>query len=160
MSERMYPYKERNAPSKGHRIGCFDAKAVLTGVKKRKIGWKERLCAMHPIVVSRFVKGVNKLEVKLEDVITAIHMLVDKAKKQGISAVELNDYYWSVAAEERENVTVPDEPSLVVGSLVDDWESILKMINGQNPPSIVDFERLGNVLISIGEAIHHSHKPY
>jgi hypothetical protein len=92
--------------------------------------------------------------------ITAIHMLVNKAKNQGISKVELNDYYWLVAADERENVTSPEKPSLVVGSLVDDWESILKMINGQYPPTIVDFERLGNILIAIGEAIHHSQKPY
>lgn len=100
------------------------------------------------------------MEIKLDDVKTMVDILVNKAKDQGISVIKLNDYYWSFPADERENMTEKDPPSPVVGSLVDDWESIMKVINGINPPSIIDFERIGNILISVGESIHKSDKTY
>lgn len=104
-------------------------------------------------------KGSHLMEIKLDDLKTVVDLLINKAKKRGIMTVELRDYYWSVPADERENITENLAPSLVVGSLVDDWEGIVKVINGINPPTIVDFERVGNILISVGESIYRSKKP-
>lgn len=104
-------------------------------------------------------KGSHLMEIKLDDLKTVVDLLINKAKKRGIMTVELRDYYWSVPADERENITENSAPSLVVGSLVDDWEGIVKVINGINPPTIVDFERVGNILISVGESIYRSKKP-
>lgn len=104
-------------------------------------------------------KGSHLMEIKLDDLKTVVDLLINKAKKRGIMTVELRDYYWSVPADERENITENLAPSLVVGSLVDDWEGIVKVINGINSPTIVDFERVGNILISVGESIYRSKKP-
>ncbi|MFC1894872.1 hypothetical protein ACFLYH_02890 [Candidatus Dependentiae bacterium] len=74
--------------------------------------------------------------------------------------IEVNfDYYWNVIYEEKYDFD-SDSPKIVTGSFVDDWNSLKKNINTGSKFSIVDFDRLGNVIRILGDSISKNKKPF
>ena len=82
--------------------------------------------------------------------------LIQKLKNHGIEYVDIDtDYYWIVTTDEWDDFTSsPDEIS--VGSLIDDWESLKKILEQQNIVTFVDYERFANILRAVAEAITSS----
>ena len=83
-------------------------------------------------------------------------LLLTYLEQQGCSKIELEqDAYWTVIS--REDLYANDgPPKLGVGSLNDDLEGLKKVLGGTNPPTTNDFDRLGNILIAIGDKIYRS----
>lgn len=100
------------------------------------------------------------MKIKFDDLQQVLQILLDKAKIAGFNDISIDiDNYWFVASDEREIVNY-NIPELCVGSINDDLEYLNKILNGKNLPTPVDFERLGNILICIGEKISCSDKLY
>lgn len=98
------------------------------------------------------------MNIKIDELEQVFLILINKAIKQGILEFKIDtDYYWNIAEEDRENFKI-ENPKLEVGSLIDDWESLKKVLNGTNIPTTVDIERLGNVISFIASYIEKSDK--
>ena len=100
------------------------------------------------------------MKITIEDLLKILELLISKAEHSGIETIEVNsDYYWNISSEDRENFTT-DKPDVCVGSLYDDLQELQKVLSKKNPPTILDFERLGNILIFLGNKISKSDKIY
>lgn len=98
--------------------------------------------------------------IKLENLKKACDILLSKAINAGHEEIVINaDNYWVILSGERENFN-SSNPEIAVGSLVDDWKSLNKVIEGENIPTCVDFDRLANILITVGERLLQSDKIY
>ncbi|MEN2773866.1 hypothetical protein ABCY62_02205 [Acetivibrio clariflavus] len=83
---------------------------------------------------------------------------MEKLEENEFDEIEFDkDNYWYVSSDERE-VFSEKLPSLIVGSIADDIQSLKKVLDKTNIPTPVDFDRLGNVLIALGERISRSDK--
>lgn len=89
-----------------------------------------------------------------------LEMILTKAEDSGLKEIKIDkDYYWTIDADDRINFTT-DQPEICTGSLCDDLEELQKVLSKTNPLTILDFERLGNILIFIGDKISESDKIY
>ena len=94
------------------------------------------------------------MKIKLEELDLLLRMLIKKAAKVNISDFELEqDYYWNIDSDLKYNMNV--DPELNVGSLFDDWRSLIKA-KENNEFTNLDFERLGNLLIYFHEYLSKS----
>jgi hypothetical protein len=102
------------------------------------------------------------MKVKMSELKELCEMILTKVELIGCSEIDLpNDYYWFIHSSDREDIHAYNASSkAVLGSLIDDMESLRKVLNGTNPPEINDFDRLGNVVIVVGEAISLSSRFY
>ena len=72
--------------------------------------------------------------------------------ENGIQSLEIDiDYYWIVSSGEWTNFEA--DVSLDVGSLIDDWESLQKVVSEEHIPTYVDFDRLASILRAVSETI-------
>jgi len=100
------------------------------------------------------------MKVKLEDIKKLCKIIVDQAENSGFNELNLTgDYYWTIKSEDREDFS-KDTPIICVGSLHDDIEYLEKILEGSNPATIIDFDRLANLLSAIGNEISKSEKPF
>jgi len=92
------------------------------------------------------------MDIKLKELEELLHFIVKKAHKNGIDTVKLeHDFYWNIDVEQKLNLNKDPKPD--VGSLCDDLESLRMVLEKKNELSIIDFERLGNLLMYVGERI-------
>lgn len=98
------------------------------------------------------------MEINLTDIKSMCSLLIDTAIKSDIDTITADiDYYWRIAPEER--VKFDKAPSeMHVGSLEDDLSCLYKVLNRTWIPTVVDFDRLGNLFIAIGQCIADSDK--
>ena len=91
--------------------------------------------------------------VTVENLRLLFENLMKKMEKDGISSLEINDvdYYWIVLSSEWTNFKSEVKPA--VGSLVDDWQSLQKVISGEQILTYVDFERIAAILRAISETV-------
>ncbi len=96
------------------------------------------------------------MKVKVQELKQVCELILTYLEQYGCSEIELEqDWYWTVIS--REDLYANDgHPTLGVGSLSDDLESLEKVLDGTNPPTTNDFERLGNIFIAIGDKIDRS----
>lgn len=100
------------------------------------------------------------MKVKLNELKYSCDILINKAKDSGFDEIEIDsDNYWLISSDEREEFS-SDTPNLCVGSINDDIESLKNILEGINPPTPVDFDRLANLLIAVGQRISTSDKIY
>jgi hypothetical protein len=96
------------------------------------------------------------MKVSVQELKQGCELILTHLEQQGCREIELaQDWYWTVIS--REDLYANDgHPTLGVGSLSDDLESLEKVLDGTNPPTTNDFERLGNIFIAIGDKIDRS----
>lgn len=100
------------------------------------------------------------MNIKLEALITILELIVKKAHSSGIENIDIDiDYYWNISSEDKINFTKVT-PEICVGSLIDDIEELKKLLDQKNTPSILDFDRLGNLIILIGEKLSKSNNVF
>lgn len=100
------------------------------------------------------------MKISINELKTLCQLLLDKVEEIGFNEIEFDtDNYWFVSSDEREIFT-EDTPNLSVGSIADDIQSLRGILNKTNPSTTVDFDRLANVLIALGERISSSDKVY
>jgi hypothetical protein len=93
------------------------------------------------------------MKVTVRELRILFEKLLNKMEEQnGIQSLEIDiDYYWVVSSCEWTNFE--SEVSLNVGSLIDDWESLQKVISEENIATYVDFDRLASILRAVSETI-------
>jgi hypothetical protein len=97
------------------------------------------------------------MEIDLKDLQELFEILISKAINAGFEKIDIDsDFYQLITSGDRENFS--KLPVICTGSLVDDMESLKKVLEGSNPATTVDIDRLANVLISISNYITNSDK--
>ncbi len=76
-----------------------------------------------------------------------ILQLVEQLSKKVLMKV---DFYWNINIEEACIINTP--PEITVGSLKDDWEELRKILKGTHPITLLDFERMGNLVKALGHS--------
>jgi hypothetical protein len=100
------------------------------------------------------------MKVKFRELKQLLEILVDNAEISGFADIDIDiDNYWFIASDEREKFN-SDISELCVGSIKDDLTCLRKVLSNENKPTPVDFERLGNILITVAEKISQSDKIY
>lgn len=90
--------------------------------------------------------------IKVEELESICSLLIKKAKSDGIESVTIDtDNYWVVVTSEWNNFNSLPEPG--VGSLVDDWGALQKILRGQQIVTYLDFERFASILRAVTESI-------
>ena len=86
--------------------------------------------------------------------------ILDKAVKSGFDDLEIDiSLYWDV--DNKDSIDLKTStPDLIVCDFLDDWNGLKEVLDGKNPPTIIDFDRLGNVIKKVGNEINKSKKPY
>ena len=100
------------------------------------------------------------MRINLNEIREIFNDLVDRTEELGFKEIDTDtDYYWHVSSDERKNFGI-QEPILSVGSLIDDYVELKKTLIGTNSHTTIDFDRIANIIIEIGNSISNSDKPY
>lgn len=100
------------------------------------------------------------MKINLNEIRRVFNDMLDKANELGFKENEAGtNYYWAITSEDKTNFEI-GSPNICVGSLVDDYTELKKVTNDINPPTVVDFDRIANIIIQIGNAISNSETPY
>ena len=90
---------------------------------------------------------VNKYELQ-----KLFELIIKKLSDEDINNVSLDiDYYWRINPEQLESMY--DNPTPIVGSLIDDWENLKQTINKNQIFTYVDFDRVAALLYLISEKL-------
>lgn len=99
--------------------------------------------------------SVTKITITPEELRKICEMLLNQVITSGFKQIDLEtDYYWDIFMDDREDFNIKPDP--VVGSLFDDIEELRRVLRKEIPPTVVDFQRLANVLIAVGEKMSNS----
>ena len=87
-----------------------------------------------------------------------INIVLEKyLNNNGLSVETDKDNYWYIDVDEGFNFTQsPKADEICVGSLEDDYNSLIKLLNGQREANILDLERISNLLNVILYETEHS----
>ena len=100
------------------------------------------------------------MKITIQELKVLCEKILTEAEMSNIKEIDIPiDYYWSVGFDDAYNMN-KEIPDLIVGSFEDDWQNLKKIIETKNTPTIVDIERLGNVIKILGDSIHKSDKIY
>ena len=100
------------------------------------------------------------MTIKVSELKELCNIILNRAEIMGINEVNLeSDNYWLISSDDRENFST-EIPNLCVGSLFDDVEELKKVLIKINMPTLVDFDRIANVIIALGERISKSDMVY
>jgi len=91
------------------------------------------------------------MEISIKDLKSLCDIILTKVEQSGLSKVEVNVDYYRDICDIYDLDT--DTPKLMIGSFVDDWESLQKILHGKDSALTLDLERLGNVMIIIRDSI-------
>lgn len=93
------------------------------------------------------------MKIKTEDIEKILGLLIAKLKEGGISYISVeNDYYWKIIEADAYNFEKSPDPA--TGSLIDDWESLQKVLNNEQIFSYgLDLQRVAAILNAISAAI-------
>lgn len=91
------------------------------------------------------------MRVTTDELRRAAHALLNHLEESGHSVVEIDDdYYWSVAPEQRYDAyKQPDD--LSIGQLSDDWAQVSAVANGEKEAVGYALVWLSSVLRAVGE---------
>lgn len=83
--------------------------------------------------------------------------LIQRISDDKIEFIDIEtDYYWIITSDEWDNFS--STPNMIVGSLVDDWISLQRILEIEHIVTYVDYERFASILRAISEAIAPSTK--
>ena len=83
-------------------------------------------------------------------------LLLERLRNAGVDEIRFQiDYYWTIGSMDR-TASFEERPDVAVGSVYDDIIELKKILSDETRLTTLDLERLGNVLIAIGEHISNS----
>lgn len=90
------------------------------------------------------------MKIKIDQLELLFSKLIMKLKEGRLTDWEIDDDYYRIITTDRwADFTTSPDPA--VGSLFDDWESLLKVCSNEYPMTFVDFDRLASIVRYIGE---------
>jgi hypothetical protein len=91
---------------------------------------------------------------KLEQI---FQFLLQRINDDKIEFVDVKtDFYWLITSDEWSNFD--SSPEAVVGSLVDDWDSLQEVLESKRITTYLDYDRFASILRAVSEAIAPSTK--
>ena len=80
--------------------------------------------------------------------------IMKKLQEEAIEkiVVDNKDNYWQITSPEWTDFNIVPEPE--VGSFIDDWDSLKKLLSGENPTTYVDFDRTASILHLLSEKLN------
>jgi signal transduction histidine kinase len=93
---------------------------------------------------------VNKLKQIFE-------LLLQRINDDNIQFIEVEtDFYWLITSDVWSNFD--SSPEAVVGSLIDDWNSLQEVLENKHIVTYLDYERFASILRAMSETIAPSKK--
>ncbi len=90
------------------------------------------------------------MRITLNDLIELCKIIIKRSQLVGLEEVEANiDQYWNISPEESHNFDLRKAP-VELKSLQSDLDSLNKLLNGERLANSSDFERFGNIMMSLG----------
>ena len=78
--------------------------------------------------------------------------LIQRISDDKIEFIDIEtDYYWFITSDEWDNFS--STPNMAIGSLIDDWISLQKILRTEHMVTYLDYERLASILRAISETI-------
>ena len=97
------------------------------------------------------------IRITVDDLKQIFEFLLQRINNDKIEFVDVEtDFYWLITSDEWSNFD--SSPEAVVGSLVDDWNSLQEILEDKRIVTYLDFERFASILREISETIAHSEK--
>lgn len=94
----------------------------------------------------------NNTEIQKEDLKKILFMLIDKLDDSPTDNFSLEkDLYWNIPDDKLYNVYQEPE-NLTIGSLVEDWEFLQKILRKEREVLWYDFYKVSTILTSIGHS--------
>jgi len=94
------------------------------------------------------------MKISINDLKCLCEKILTRAEQSGLRDIEVNvDYYRILDNLYDLNV---EKTELIIGSFIDDWDSLQKVLSNKNPPTTLDLERLGNVIKIVSDSIRKS----
>lgn len=88
------------------------------------------------------------LTVNVHELKAVSFKIIKQIERQYFSVLDpLEDFYWMISF--RQEAEIEYQPGVNLGSLVDDWESMLPVLKKESPPSTLDVSRVGSILLMI-----------
>jgi hypothetical protein len=96
---------------------------------------------------------MNELVIERDNLKKAFDAIFSKIAGSLDSSISIsNDYYLNIPMDEAYNVSNSVMPS--IGSLYDDWENLMRVINEQQPVTFVDVDRLASIMKAISQELN------
>ncbi len=106
-------------------------------------------------IMSLFIRSYD-LKILIDDLKKICDKVLLRAEQSGLMEVDIDVDFYRVLDDLYDLSS--EKPEMVIGSFVDDWESLRKVLFEKNPPTILDIERLGNVMKILSDSIRYSGK--
>lgn len=92
------------------------------------------------------------MSVKLNDLEAFSEKILSQLEQSGYEEIEIDiDRYWKLSFE---NIDIDKRnPKVTIGSFVEDWNNLKKLLDNDHPITADDMDRLGNVLKIIGDLV-------
>jgi hypothetical protein len=97
-------------------------------------------------------RQTGRIDIEMRQLLLLLSMLVEHFHQASVDALDIDDmdYYWVVQPPQWTDFQ--NEPSLLVGSLIDDWAELQRVLK-EDIVTSVDFNRLGAVLRAVSERL-------
>lgn len=91
------------------------------------------------------------MNVETKQLVCALQKIIKKIESDDIKNYKIDtDYYWIVLTKDWDNLQ--NEPTVAVGSLEDDWESLVESCENDFI-SYVDYDRLASILRAVSQNV-------
>lgn len=95
------------------------------------------------------------MKVVLKDITLMFTRIIESIQAKGITTLNFDiNFYWNIVPEASFELK-PKKPELTLSSLKDDWEQLQKILRGECPLLMYDFQLLGKVVKLGYGAIRH-----
>jgi hypothetical protein len=102
------------------------------------------------VVVNR--GKIMTIHINIEELKQIFELLLERIKNDKIDFLDINaDLYWIITSDEWNNFQ--SSPNPVVGSLLDDWNSLQEILKTQHIVTYLDYERFASILRIISETV-------
>ncbi|MEH2327044.1 MAG: hypothetical protein V7K32_26480 [Nostoc sp.] len=97
------------------------------------------------------------IRITVDEIKLIFELLFQRIKDDQIEFVDVKtDFYWLITSDEWSNFDF--SPEAVVGSLVDDWDSLQEVLESKHIVTYLDYERFASILRATSETIAPSKK--
>lgn len=93
------------------------------------------------------------MTIKLAEIELCFEKLMSYLRARGIEEVDPgeHDYYWQILCSDW--MDFDRDPDPAVGSLADDLSELTRLASGENPPTVLDLDRLASALLLLSYQI-------
>lgn len=92
------------------------------------------------------------IRINVDELKQIFRFLVQRMNDDNIEFIDVEtDFYWLITSDEWSNFN--SSPEAVVGSLVDDWNSLQQVLESKHIVTYLDYERFASILRAMSQTI-------